>query len=121
MNTLEKTGVPTKYSGDGLSHQEVNATNSVANANVDATNMLLKNFCNVNDEINSYTRTFTLEEAIAQIPDTRRKPGITVKYLDIYNVFREYTYSGTDTSTENWENLENWCPGGVNEIDGGVW
>ena len=120
MNTLDKTGVPTKYSGDGLSHIDINSINSVTNANVDATNMLLKNFCNVNDEINSYTRTFTLEEAINQVPNTRRKPGITIKYLDIFNVFREYTYSGPDVTSENWTNVDYWYPG-ANEIDGGVW
>ena len=120
MNTLEKTGVPTKQSGDGLSHQDVNAINSTANSNVDATNYLLRNFCKLNDEINSFTRTFTLAQAIDIVPESRRKPGLKIRYLDNFNVYREYTYSGADTTSDNWTNEDNWFPG-TNIIDGGEW
>lgn len=121
MNTLGKTGVSNKVSGDSLSHQDVNNINSTVNLNVDATNYLLKNFCNVNDEINDYSKIFSLEEAINQVPVNRRKPGMKIRFLDSSNIYREFIYMKSNTNQEDWINKANWMPDGVDIIDGGEW
>lgn len=121
MNILTKTGVPIKTSGDGLSHQDINNINTTVNSNVDATNYLLKNFCNINDEVNDYSQTFTLSEAIEKVPENRKKLGIKIRFLNVSNTYVEYIYSGNDISSENWSNEENWSPVTFKVLDGGEW
>lgn len=124
MELLNSTGVATKYSGDGLNHIEFNSINSTTNSCVDGANYLLKNFCNINVECNDFGRTFTLDQAIKQVPETRRSPGLKIRYLSEYGTYIEYTYYYTDVTSENWLNTNNWnCDtiGPGNIIDGGEW
>ena len=58
MELLNKTGVPVKSSGDGLSHKDVNNINSAINNTVDVVNLDLINYCNINQEIKNYSKTF---------------------------------------------------------------
>lgn len=124
MDLLNKTGVPIKYSGDGLKHTELNSINSTTNSCVDGSNYFLKSFCNVNTECNDYGRVFTLEQAIKQVPESRRSPGLKIRFLSEYDMYVEYTYSYVDVTSENWLDVNNWScntvgPGNI--IDGGEW
>ena len=73
MNTINNTGVATKNKGDGLSASDVNAINGAVNLSVNAINsMLISNF-NVNAESGNLNKFYTLEEAIALVPASRKK------------------------------------------------
>lgn len=120
MDKLEKTGVPTKYSGDGLSHQDINRINSTTNSAVDASNYMITNFCNINDEINNYLKEFSLIEAIKVVPITRRKSGLEIRFLTSTNIYANYVYCSNSIEDDSWENEENWKPL-INSIDGGTW
>lgn len=121
MDTLSKTGVPIKSSGDSLSHQDINRINTTVNSNIVASNYLLQNFCNINDEISDYEKKFTLSEAISQVPSSRRKSGMKIRFLSGAGNYIEYVYSGGDVSDDSWENTDNWSSSLVNIIDGGEW
>lgn len=121
MDTINKTGVPSKTPGDSLSHQDINAINSTTNYNVDATNYLLQSFCNINAEVNNYTKTFTLEEAISTVPESRRNPGMKIRFLSSDETYVEYTYGNSSIEDESWENTDNWRSVSSNIIDGGEW
>lgn len=122
MGLISNTGVPQKQSGDGLSHKDINNINSTVNTAVNAINEDLKNFCNLNQEANNYTRSFTLKEAIKAVPIDRRKQGMKIKYLSSTGTYKEYIFclGKTTFSTEEWEDTENWMLP-FNEIDGGEW
>lgn len=124
MELINKTGVPNKYSGDGLSHIELNSINSSTNKCIDGTNYLLKSFCNINVECNDFTRIFTLEQAINQVPVSRRSPGLRIRFLNEKKNYVEYTYSSNSIQEEDWINVSNWynnSPEERNIIDGGEW
>lgn len=120
MEILNKTGVPVKYSGDGLSHKDVNAINSTVNSCVDGANYLLKNFCNINMECNDFNRVFSLSQAIEFVPENRRSPGMKIRFLDEEGLYSEYTFTSPATSSDSWGNLKNWSRS-LGVIDGGEW
>lgn len=122
MDLLNKTGVPIKYSGDGLSHKDINDINTTTNSCVDGVNYCIKDYCNINVEINDPDKTMTLKEAITLVPLSRRNFGMKVRFLDIENglSYSEYVYSGTVLGDEDWNNLNNWGSV-INFIDGGEW
>ena len=123
MELLNKSGIAQKNSGDGLSHKDVNAINSTANAAVGAINdTVLMNFCNINSEVNDYARVFTLLSAVKIVPKNRRRPGLKIRYLNSEGVYSEYIYTGKNTviSDEEWEREFNWSISLTN-IDGGEW
>ena len=120
MNILAKTGIPVKQKGDGIKVEEFNTLNSTVNSLVDAVNYLLKSFCNVNSEVNDWTREFTLQEAIGLVPESRRQPGIRVMFLSEDGIYLEYVYNYQYTSSDYWNNLDNWSIA-INQIDGGTW
>ncbi len=122
---LEKTGVPVKNPGDGLSSSDINAINETTNEIVDAFNTLTKSTCNINILLRDFERVFTLQEAINYIPSERKKSGLSIKFLASQEKFVEYIFISSDidpdvVSPESWENLENW-KGTFEEIDGGTW
>ena len=120
MDLLKNTGVPIKNSGDGLTHQDVNSINSTVNNAVDTINTNIKNYCNINQEVRDFSRTFTLEEAIVLVPQKRRLPGLVIKFVDRDNQFKEYLFNEISVTESNWTNLNNWkLP--FNHIDGGEW
>lgn len=123
MELLNKSGVALKSSGDGLSHQDVNAINSTANLAVGAINdAVLMNFCNINSEVNDYTRSFTLSTAVKVVPKSRRRPGLKIRYLNSEGIYSEYIYTGKNSviSDEEWEREFNWSIS-FTSIDGGEW
>lgn len=118
MNTISTTTVPIKKVGDGLNAEEVNSINGILNQEVAVGNSYLKNFCNLNQELEDYTKTFSLSEAIANVPESRKNPGIELKFLGLNKKYLYYTYMGSDLT--GWSNLNNWNPS-VTIIDGGEW
>lgn len=122
MELLNKTGVPIKNPGDGLSHKDINAINSTVNNAIDAINLTITNYCNVNQEINDFSKTFTFLEAIKLVPVARRKSGLVVKYLSESRFYREYifNYPGKTFTDEDWLLFDNWSLP-FDQIDGGEW
>ena len=121
-NLLNETGVLNKTPGDGLSHKDINSINNTVNEVVEASNNDLLNSCNVNLETGEFDKVFSFLEAISSIPQSRRKPGIVVKYLSVGNRYEElvFNYYGDSVSESDWLNEENWSLP-FKEIDGGEW
>ena len=117
MNLVNKTGVPVKQPGDGLTAQEINAINSTVNSTVDVANSYLKNECNANEELGNMTQFLTLSEAIAIVPADRRTLGMTVRFWTSPGNWTEYSFIGD--SVDNWNSASNWSMGTL--IDGGEW
>lgn len=120
MDLLNKTGVPIKNLGEDLDYQEINNINSSVNSTIDVVNLNLMDYCNINQELKDYTRTFKLSEAIRLVPKSRRFPGFKLKYLSSDNSYKEYIYSNTIVTDSDWEQEDNWKLS-FNIIDGGEW
>ena len=117
MDLINKTGVPVKKPGDGLSAKEINAINSTVNNTVDVANVYLKDYCNANSEL-GVSRQLSINEAIGCVPEDRRTKGLLLRFLSSETEsWVEYSYIGSDIS--GWGNLDNWAPGQT--IDGGEW
>ena len=121
-NLLEKTGVPQKVAGDGLSHRDINNINSTVNNAIDAINLDLKDYCNVNQEINNFSKVFSLYDAINAVPKSRRRLGLKLRYLSSNSPisYCEYVFCGLSIDDENWSNTNNWTLPFI-EVDGGEW
>jgi len=119
MELINKTTLPTKQRGDGLSAAEINSLNTTVNSLVDYVNANLKKFCNLNMEYGD-SRNFSLGEAISLIPVTRRSLGMTVRFLESSGKYVEYTYVGRNIDSSSWANTANWVLENT-LIDGGVW
>lgn len=120
MDLLNKTGVPIKNLGEELDFQEINNMNSSINNTVNVVNSNLMDYCNVNQEVKDYTRTFELSEAVKLVPKNRRSPGFKLKYLSSDNSYKEYIYCNTVVTDSDWEQKDNWKLS-FNGIDGGEW
>lgn len=117
MEIIQKTGVPTKNKGDGLSSTDVNRINGAVNQSIDANNLFLKIIFDANLEQGT-TRSYTLQEAIILVPESRRRTGLKVRFLTSTGIYDELIYIGDDISSENWNNPDNWSRGST-IIDGG--
>jgi hypothetical protein len=122
MDLLDKTGVPMKKPGDGLSHKDINNINIAVNNVIDVVNKDIQNYCNINDEVNLPNQKFTFLEAVTRVPISRRKNGTVIKYLDINNRHQELVFNSVNKSIteEDWINIDNWFYP-FSEIDGGTW
>lgn len=118
MNIVEETGIGVKGVGSLLSSKEVNQINQTLNQEVAVGNSYLRNYCNVNAEIENYNRQFNLASALEIVPPQRRTPGMTIKFRNYNNFFSEYTFSGEDIS--EWSNTDLW-KNEVATVDGGEW
>ena len=117
MDIIQKTGIPTKNKGDGLSSADFNKINSAVNQNVDANNLYLKSIFDANLEMGT-NRYYTLGEAVSLVPVDRRRIGFRVRFLGPSGFFDEQTFYGD--SLEDWNDLSKWGHGG-GIIDGGEW
>lgn len=120
MELLNKTILPIKQKGDGLSAAEINSMNNTINLLVDYVNIVFKKYCNLNAEVNDDTRVFTLSEAVLLVPSSRRTPGMTIRFLGDDNIYHTYIYLSSQVNNESWVDLNNWYPDNT-VIDGGVW
>ena len=117
METIDKTGIPSKNKGDSLSSSDFNKINSTVNLCADASNLYLKSVFDVNLELGT-DRTYTLTEAVTLVPAGRRRIGIRVRFLSSGSFYDEQTFVGDDLESESWNDPNNWSHGG-NIIDGG--
>ncbi len=121
INLISKTGV--KFgTGDKLKSSDLNAMNDAINSLVDAVNIILMTQGNVSIEEGTETsKTYTLEQAIKYVPQTRRVPGMKLVFRSAAKEWMEYTYIGSDSGEDNWYDEENWVPvdSSVTVIDGG--
>ena len=117
MDIIQKTGIPTKNKGDGLSSADFNKINSAVNQNVEANNLYLKSIFDANLEMGT-DRYYTLGEAISLVPANRRRIGFRVRFLSSPGFYDEQTFNGD--SLEDWSDLSKWGHGG-GIIDGGEW
>ena len=115
---LSETGVDKKGPGDGLKADDINSINSTVNREVGVINDLLCTMCNINQELGDYSRRLSLSVAISLVPEDRRTPGMSVRFLNSNSRFVEYIYCGEDI--EEWSNTEYWKPF-ISKIDGGEW
>lgn len=121
MELLNRTILPKKERGDGLTAAEINSMNDTINLLVSYVNKYLNKFCDINIEIDDNTKTFTLEAAIKAVPTNRRSLGMTIRFLkDEDNLYHNFVYLGKSLSEESWLDVENWF---LDEyiIDGGEW
>ncbi len=119
MNIIQKTGIPTKNKGDGLSSSDFNKINSAVNQNVEANNLYLKSIFDANLEMGT-DQYYTLEEAISLVPVNRRRIGFKVRFLSSSGLYDEQIFNGD--SLEDWNDLSKWGhEGGIIIIDGGEW
>lgn len=116
MELINKTGVPIKNPGDGLSAKEINAINITVNNTVDVANAYLKDYCNANTELGT-DRQLSLLEAISSIPPARRTKGMMVRFLNASGFWIEYSFIGSSIS--EWDLEDNWAVGQT--VDGGEW
>ncbi len=119
MELINKTGVPQKNPGDGLSAKEINAINNTVNKCVDAANSYLTDYCNINEEQNDYITQYTIYQAANLVPESRRKLGMAMRFLSVYGVWSEMVYVGDDLAVEHWTDENNWSSGNI--FDGGEW
>ena len=115
MDIIQKTGVPTKNKGDGLSSADINKINSAVNQNVEANNLYLKSLFDANLELGT-ERYYTLAEVIALVPQNRRRIGFRVRFLNSPGFYDEQTFTGD--SLDYWDDINKWSHGG-GIIDGG--
>ena len=118
MNTLNQTGIPEKKIGDGLSAAEVNTINTTINQAVEVSNSFLRSFCNLNQESGDYSKTYTLSSAINSVPESRRNPGMMIRFLDKDGKYEQFIFIGSDV--KDWQTTNLWQPT-VKSIDGGEW
>jgi len=115
MDIIQKTGIPTKNKGDGLSSADFNKINSAVNQNVEANNLYLKSIFDANLEMGT-DRYYTLEEVIPLVPANRRRIGFRVRFLSSSGFYNEQTFIGD--SLEDWGDTTKWG-NGSRIIDGG--
>lgn len=115
MDIIQKTEIPTKNKGDGLSSSDFNKINSAVNQNVEANNLYLKSLFDANLELGT-EKYYTLEEVIALVPASRRRIGFRVRFLRSSGFYDEQIFIGD--SLEDWNDLKKWGHGG-GIIDGG--
>lgn len=115
LDLIKETGL-SFTSGQSLTSKTMNTINDSLNSLISAVNTLMKSEINVNIEENT-TRMYTLEEAIAIVPKSRRIPGVRLTFLGTSGILETFTYSGGD-----WESFESWGIGDDETIiDGGEW
>lgn len=120
MELIDKTILPIKQRGDGLSAAEINSINTTVNSLVDYVNACLKKYCDLNVEVGDNTRVFTLSSAIEAVPVGRRGLGMTIRFLNSSNLYSTYVYLGRELTTSAWRNQDNWTVDNT-IIDGGEW
>jgi hypothetical protein len=118
MDIINKTGIPTKNKGDGLSSSDVNKINSAVNQSVDVSNMYLKSVYDANLENGGTSRFYTFDEVVLLVPQNRRRIGLKIRFLMSSGFFEELVYVGDDMETTSWIDRNNWSHGG-SIIDGG--
>lgn len=116
---IEQTGL-SFAPGQKLSSEALNIINDRLGELIKITNGFLLSVANINLETGNLGKTYTIEEAISLVPESRRVNGITVKFIGPKKTWQMHTYQGRDK--QGWLNLDNWTVDKNNKIiDGGQW
>lgn len=116
MNELIKETGVNFSSGGKLTSDDLNTMNDRINKLVRQVNAMMKSNVNLNAESGSPERIFTFEDIIKLIPESRRVPGIHVRFLGTQGQ-EEYTWEGGD-----WIDKKSWIIARESKlIDGGEW
>lgn len=118
MEYLRETGI-TFNKGEQLTARKLQIMNEKINELIKNVNNLLKGQCDINVELNDYTRILTLSEAIEIVSQTRRCMGMKIRFLAQNECYVEYSYIGQTLGDLDWNNLENWSMLEDPIIDGG--
>ena len=110
-----------KKDGDKLYHSDINTMVSTINESINEINNRLTSFCNINiEELKSFSKEISLEEAINLVKAGRRVPGLIIKFLSSSTKdWVEYIFR-PDKDNNSWFDLNNWKILGTPKlIDGG--
>lgn len=120
MELINRTILPTKQKGDGLSAAEINSINNTVNSLVEYVNANLRKYCNLGIECGD-SKKYTLSTAISAVPEGRRSLGMTIKFLSSEDdLYHSYVYLGKELTSSAWLSIDNWFVDDT-VIDGGVW
>lgn len=122
MNILTTTGISKFISGEALTADKLNRLNDTINALVNTVNYLLKDTCDINQELNSQ-EPLSLEKAIKVVTESmgRRMIGMKIRFINLSGNHVEYFYIGPDVSDSEWNSVVNWELFTPAIIDGGTW
>lgn len=118
MEYINKTGL-SFAPGQKLSAEALSKMNDTINLLVGAVNNMLR-VCDVNVEIDDFSRVFELEEAITMMSNTRRALGMKLRFLGTNKKYVEYSFIGDALDNNTWLDPNNWETG-PDVIDGGEW
>ena len=80
MEYITETGISFNK-GEQLTARKLQTLNDKINELVRTVNSMLMGLCDINVELNNFTRIFELPEAISVVSQTRRMKGITLNIL----------------------------------------
>lgn len=116
---LKETGIPELVPGDKLTASIINTINNKINSLVKIVNRQLNNYCDINLEMENFTTTYTLDQALQNSP--RRSLGIKLRFLSDNNKYVEYSFIGQSCEDIDWLDHDNWLCENTSIIDGGEW
>jgi hypothetical protein len=120
---MEGTGIASFSKESKLTSGQLNLINNKINELVDNMNSdVLEAYFNLNKEAGDPNKTWTLEQAIAAIPTSRRALGIQLRFLEDNSgspAWIDYIFIGE--TLDNFNNTDFWITGNFDIIDGGEW
>lgn len=119
MEYIKETGISFKP-GEQLTAAKLEKLNTKINELVVVVNKMLKGLCDINVELNDFSRKFDLSEAITIVSNTRRIKGMKIRFLSKNDKYVEFSYTGETLDTSDWTNTNNWTES-LDVVDGGEW
>lgn len=114
IDLLKQTGLSFS-SGQKLTSDALNILNNRINDLVTAMNVILKDNLNVNTELED--KEYDLQDFLHLVPESRRNPGLKVRFLDKTGSWVECIFIGND-----WFDEKNWLLSlDSGTINGGEW
>ena len=118
MEYITETGISFNK-GEQLTARKLQTMNDKINELVRNVNHMLMGLCDINIELNDFTRILELPEAISIVSQTRRMKGMKIRFLGENETYLEYSYIGPTLKDKDWENIENWAISEDLLVDGG--
>ena len=118
MEYIQETGI-TFNKGEQLTARKLQILNDKINELVRNVNNMLEGLCDINVELNDFSRIFTLSEALEVVSKTRRMRGMKIRFLGQNETYQEYSYVGETVEDADWNNVDNWSIFEDVVIDGG--
>ena len=118
MEYITETGISFNK-GEQLTARKLQTLNDKINELVRVVNNMLMGLCDINVELNDFTRVFELSEAISVVSQTRRVKGMKIRFLGENETYLEYSYTGSTLNDTDWKNIENWTMVEDLLVDGG--